>query len=238
MTEAAARRVRDPRGRLARPRSADAQHVEKGLDVMSRRCRTFRLVAGARRSTRAARPRARGSAGPPSGSSPRGAVDLSPRPRRRLRRARSRDGRAPSGPAAVEIFQVNVGKLCNMTCRALPRRRGPRSRGRGDGPRDGRGLPRRPRPDRGAHGRPDGRRPGAEPELPFPRRRGGRARQARHRPLQPDGAARRRAARPPGVAGRARRRGRLLRSRTGAGGDGRAARRRGVREVARGAPAG
>ncbi len=90
---------------------------------------------------------------------------------------------------AVEIFQINLGKLCNMTCRHCHVDAGP-DRVRENMDRETvdaclAALDRTRRPHRG----PDRGRSGAQSEFPLPRGPVCRTRQTRHRSLQPDRAA-------------------------------------------------
>ena len=115
----------------------------------------------------------------------------------------ARHGRGPLEAHAIEVLQVNVGKLCNQTCAhchvdAGPDRREVMSRETAEQVVE---LLRR---------HPDiptlditGRRPRAEPAVPVPRGRGRRARSPRDRSLQPLGAAPPLAARPRGLPRRA-----------------------------------
>ena len=95
-------------------------------------------------------------------------------------------------PAPLEIFQINVGKLCNMTCRHCHVDSGPdRVEENMDRATVDACLPRhRPHPRArrrrlAPHRRPDGRRAGAQPALRVPRRRVRGPRPPRHRPVQP-----------------------------------------------------
>ena len=74
----------------------------------------------------------------------------------------ARHGRAPLEAHAIEVLQVNVGKLCNQTCAPLPRGRRPRPP-RGHEPRDGRAGRRAPAP--GARDPHRSTSPAGRPEL-------------------------------------------------------------------------
>ena len=125
-------------------------------------------------------------------------------------RALAASGRDSLRPGADRDLPDQRREALQHDLPPLPRRRRSGPDGGDDGPGDGRGVSSRARPDGRAHRRPDGRRAGAEPELPVSRRRGGRPRQARDRPLQPDDPPRPGPPRPAGVARRAWRRGRLF----------------------------
>ncbi len=106
MTEAIARRRRDPRRRVARPRRADAEQGRRSIrcELSAMAARTLPTLTA--RGSRSRRPWCSAST---CGSLPA---------RARLRRGAPRARRsAPLRPTRIEIFQINVGKLCNQTCR-------------------------------------------------------------------------------------------------------------------------
>src|SRR5262249_9073417 len=110
-----ARRLRDPRRLLARPRRPDDEPRQEGRDVTT----DGPAAEVSPRSTTSLHERRSPLASTDAQREILRGLDLADAEggRAEFARAVARRGWAPLRPAALELFQLNVGRLCNMTCR-------------------------------------------------------------------------------------------------------------------------